>query len=112
MLPGEITELLYRQVDMLRKTLSDLEAVQQDLPSHRQHELACIMGRLSAALVDDCDALTRLGETPVTAASQEADPSAAARSEDCTAKAEADARRDRRLGEMLVSRPAKLPTLD
>lgn len=60
MLPTDMTGLLTRQIDLLRRAISDLDRLEQELPSYRRGELTSVMGRLTAALVDDCAALRQL----------------------------------------------------
>lgn len=61
---SEMTELLSRQAGLIRKAVSDLENLRDELPSHRQVEMASVIGRLVATVVDDEHMLKTLAAEP------------------------------------------------
>ena len=108
MLAGDIVELLSRQIELLGKAISDLEGLEQELPSYRRAELSSVIGRLTAALADDCTALTALSGNdarPPTLADDLCGAALAAEKLGAPADPDAARRRDRRLASMLGSTP-------
>ena len=55
-----ITDLLTRQTELIRNTITDLQAVREDLPSDRHSKVDEIIGRLQTAIAEDQKGLTLL----------------------------------------------------
>ena len=53
-----VRELLEQQTEMIRKAITDLQGVREDLPPPRRSEVDAIIGRLQAALAEDHQALS------------------------------------------------------
>ena len=51
-------QLLEQQTEMIRKAITDLQGVREDLPAPRRSEVDAIIGRLQAALTEDREALS------------------------------------------------------